>query len=114
MKNLDFQNEFEKIIARDYFSKKIQRLRKRAFDKFSEIGLPNKKLEDWRFTNLNHFLKSSYVLSELKHSDTSELDLSQFAMPNTDTLVFVNGHFKKELSNTIDKVKLMSGQEYLE
>ena len=114
MKNLDFQNEFEKIITRDYFSKKIQPLRKRAFDKFSEIGLPNKKLEDWRFTNLNHFLKSSYVLSELKHSDASELDLSQFAIPNTDTLVFVNGHFKKELSDTIDKVKLMSGQEYLE
>tara|TARA_B110000008_G_scaffold277965_1_gene320507 strand:+ start:1680 stop:2942 length:1263 start_codon:yes stop_codon:yes gene_type:complete len=114
MKNLDFQNEFEKITTRDYFSKKIQPLRKRAFDKFSEIGLPNKKLEDWRFTNLNHFLKSSYVLSELKHSDASELDLSQFSIPNTDTLVFVNGHFKKELSDTIDKVKLMSGQEYLE
>lgn len=114
MKNLDFQNEFEKIITRDYFSKKIQPLRKRAFDKFSEIGLPNKKLEDWRFTNLNHFLKSSYIISELKHSDASELDLSQFAIPNTDTLVFVNGHFKKELSDTIDKVKLMSGQEYLE
>ena len=64
--------------------------------------------------HLNHFLKSSYILSELKHSDASELDLSQFAIPNTDTLVFVNGHFKKELSDTIDKVKLMSGQEYLE
>ncbi len=54
MKSLDFHNEFEKIINRDYFSKKIQPIRKNAFDKFSEVGLPNKRLEDWRFTNLNH------------------------------------------------------------
>jgi Fe-S cluster assembly protein SufD len=114
MKSLDFQNEFEKIINRDYFSKEILPLRKKAFDKFSEVGLPNKKLEDWRFTNLNHFLKSSYVLSELEHGDPSNIDLSQFAIPNTNTLVFVNGHFKKELSDTIDGVKLLSSQEYLE
>jgi Fe-S cluster assembly protein SufD len=114
MKKLDFQNEFEKIIDRNYSSKKIQPLRKKAFDKFSEIGLPNKNLEDWRFTNLNHFLKSSYTLSGLEHSDPSELDLSQFSIPNTDTLVFVNGHYKKEFSDTIDGLKLLSGQEYLE
>lgn len=114
MKSLDFHNEFEKIINRDYFSKKIQPIRKNAFDKFSEVGLPNKRLEDWRFTNLNHFLKSSYVLSESKHSEPLKLDLTKFEIPSTSTLVFINGHFKKELSDKVDNVRLLSGIDYLE
>ena len=52
-----FQSEFEKLINRDYFSDKIHALRKEAFSKFLNTGIPTQKWEDWRFTNLTRIAK---------------------------------------------------------
>ena len=38
----DFNIEFDKMIKRDYFSDKVHPMRKKAFSKFLETGLPTK------------------------------------------------------------------------
>jgi hypothetical protein len=56
----DFNIEFDKMMNRDYFSEKVHPMRKKAFSKFLETGLPTKKWEDWRFTDLSSISKSNF------------------------------------------------------
>ena len=36
----DYQQEFDKIIARKYFDKTLEKTRKEAFSKFLNLGIP--------------------------------------------------------------------------
>ena len=57
------KTEFVKIINRKYFSKEANTIRTKAFDNFIKKGLPTKKDENWRFTDLSYIKKSSYRIS---------------------------------------------------
>ena len=48
-----YQTEFDKILNRDYITDVVHNLRKEAFEKFSKIGFPTQKWEDWQYTNLS-------------------------------------------------------------
>src|SRR5260370_4963581 len=39
----------------------LQRLRKAALGRFEQIGFPNSRNEDWKFTNLAPFLRTSFL-----------------------------------------------------
>ena len=54
----DYQNEFDKILSRKYFPEKLNNSRKKAFSKFLDIGIPSRKWEDWRHTDL-YFLNKN-------------------------------------------------------
>ena len=60
MNPLDYQQEFDKIIARKYFDKTLEKTRKEAFSKFLNLGLPTKKWEDWRHTDLSLIKKQNF------------------------------------------------------
>ncbi|MBL7014618.1 MAG: Fe-S cluster assembly protein SufD [Candidatus Marinimicrobia bacterium] len=108
-----FQIEFEKMINRDYFSDKIHPMRKEAFSKFIQNGLPTKKWEDWRFTNLASITTKEFHLSEVKDSPKGTIDLSPYQIEDVDTIVIYNGHYLESLSSTPPGLKLLSGLEYL-
>ena len=40
----------------------LRRVRRQAFEKFRESGFPSIKSEDWKYTNINRFLKEEYAL----------------------------------------------------
>ena len=42
------------------FSKNETILRRKSFDQFLSIGLPNKKIEDWKFSDLNKVLNDNF------------------------------------------------------
>ena len=54
-----YQNEFKKILNREYFSSKINPIRKIAFDQLLKYGLPSNRWDDLRFTNFSAF-KNNY------------------------------------------------------
>ena len=56
----DYQNEFNKIISRKYFPSRLNSTRQKAFSKFLDIGLPTKKWEDWRHTDLSFLNKNNF------------------------------------------------------
>ena len=114
MNHSELQIEFEKIINRDYFSDNLNSIRTKAFKDFTSLGLPSKKWEDWRFTNLSSFDKNSYVISDKSHNTPNDIDLKQFRIPETDTIVFINGHYSTTLSDKINGVQLLTGIEYFE
>ena len=114
MKLTQFKSEFEKMINRNYFSDKVHPLRQDAFSKFLEIGLPTKKWEDWRFTNLSSISKGNFRISEIHDAPKGDLDISPYKLKDIDTIVIYNGHYQESMSSIPAEVKLLSGLEYLQ
>jgi len=90
-----------------------------ALTRFSEIGVPTVKDEDWRFTNLAPITGLSFqpapypLIGEISEAAFSRLP---FAGLEGDRLVFVNGNFASELSSLSAReegVKIMSLEDAL-
>ncbi|MDQ3019670.1 MAG: Fe-S cluster assembly protein SufD [Bacteroidota bacterium] len=86
--------------AKNYFHK----IRQDAMSAFEELGFPVKKLEEWKYTNINPILKHDFKTStDLNYSKLSKDDIKDFLIDehNVNLLVFVNGQFDENLSNII-------------
>ena len=109
----DYQNEFNKIIARKYFPLRLNSTRQKAFSKFLDIGLPTKKWEDWRHTDLSFLNKNNFRISEANDAPEN-IDFSKYKIKNTHTLVIINGHYVEHLSDAPKELKVLTNYEYLE
>ena len=109
----NYSGEFEKILNRDYFSKDLHPYRKDAFSQLTKEGFPNKKWEEWRFTNLSKIIKGGYRISESNDAPKQDDFLDTYNLDEIDTIVIYNGHYIKDLSSTPEGIKLLNGEEYL-
>lgn len=73
-------------------------VRRAAIARFAELGLPTTSDEDWRFTNVAPIARTTFRLSEPGVARVSLGELEPFLFGETCRLVFVNGHFSRELS----------------
>jgi len=94
----DFQltrsGECEQIIPAD--------LREEAAAIFDREGFPTTKHEDWRFTSLRQIAETKFEF-EPEPVTLREADIDPVAMPaNASRLVFIDGKFDVELSQTVD------------
>lgn len=88
--------------AKNYFHK----IRQEAIAAFEELGFPVKKLEEWKYTNINPILKHDFKIpGDINHSKLNKDDIKGFLFDenNVNLLVFVNGQFDENLSNIITK-----------
>lgn len=74
-------------------------LRAAAIARFRSLGIPTLKSEDWRYTNIQRFLKGPFELA-VPEAHVEEAQLAKAAIPAFDAyrIVLVNGHFKPALS----------------
>ena len=79
-----------------------------------EIGLPTKKWEDWRFTDLSSISNSSFRISEKQDSPNGDVDISQYQIDDVETIVIYNGHYIETLSSIPSGIQLLSGVDYIE
>ena len=80
----------------------LTNLRHAAIGKFSELGFPTIKHEDWRFTNILPLTRSRFrraPIAGLPSVRLEEINKHIVEGCSKSVLVFVNGHFNKELSN---------------
>jgi Fe-S cluster assembly protein SufD len=76
----------------------LRELRESAFARFCEVGFPTTHDEDWRFTNVSAIARTPFELAGAEKLAKDQLD--QFRAPGAaQQLVFVNGHFDRELSS---------------
>ena len=109
----DYQNEFDKILSRKYFPERLINSRKKAFSKFLDIGIPSRKWEDWRHTDLSFLNKNDFRISET--NDLSKnIDIAKYKIKNTYTLIIINGHYVEDISDAPKELKVLSNLEYLE
>ncbi len=76
----------------------LSTLRSKAFSRFTELGFPTKKWEDWQFTDFSPFKKSHFRLPTL---EDLQLALEYNIVPLNDyySIIILNGHFQENLSN---------------
>jgi Fe-S cluster assembly protein SufD len=98
-------NEYSKL-GEDVFleNKKISETRKDALDYFTTFGFPNKKMEDWRFTNLKQIINNDFEFTKEK---PKKVVLKNFLIPKlkANILVYINGEYSEENSKIISENK---------
>jgi len=77
----------------------VQALRQAGFDRFSELGFPTTKNEDWHYTSVTPIADEEFTLLTARTDDVQDGQLAPFTF-GTDwpTIVFVNGRFAPHLS----------------
>ena len=92
-------------IAFDLFDKKsdaFQPIRKEALESFDRIGFPSTKNEEWKYTNLKGLAQQDLKFKTDQLSATKEtVDRFRIAGKDASVLVFENGIFRNELSDTL-------------
>lgn len=93
------------LIFREKYSKIewMEPTRQEAIEFFDKKGFPQRKDEEWRFTNLNPLLKADYKLfPEEDEIPVSMDDLKKYFVSSIDSynIVFINGVYNSFLSNT--------------
>ena len=88
-------------------------LRKDAMQHFEELGFPTTKDEQWLYTNVSAIAKTTFCRATRPDVavDAATLERESFAGCGFHRLVFVNGYFASELSDTTaldDKVTVIS------
>ena len=72
----------------------LKSLREEGFSRFNETGFPTTHDEDWRFTNVSAIARTEFQLAQPAKIKLDSFDTAAFA----NQLVFINGHFSRELS----------------
>ena len=68
------QINFENFLKEKSFSKDQLEIRKKNFEKFSTEGFPNKRLEDWKFSDLNQIIKNNIKNFNIDISNENSFD----------------------------------------
>jgi len=101
----------EDIVLHQTGNENIKAIRKAAFEAFKAAGFPSIKNEEWKFTNLQPYIKDDYLLSGIEPMlSIAELDAINIRIQellnaiveegNTTPfkIVLINGNFSEELS----------------
>jgi len=92
------QKDFENIIRNLNLSQKDIEIKKFCLSNFIDKGFPNKKEEDWKFSDLNQIIKKN--IGELSffsdYASTNKVDTSVFVDGlEHNKIVFINGRIEK-------------------
>ena len=101
--------DFDKVIKNLKPSKKDIELRKKNLNQFIENGFPNKRIEDWKFSDLNQIISSNIKELKFFNNETkpNKFDKS-ILISNFDhnKIIFVNGLISKVDFNYEEKNKI--------
>ena len=90
--------DFEKLLEKSNFSKKNIEIKRKNFNNFIEKGFPNRRDENWKFSDLNQII-SKNIKNLSFYNDLSKpqkIDKSIFIDGlEHNKLVFVNGRIEK-------------------
>ncbi len=83
----------------------LQSAMNKAYEQFKTLGIPTKKHEDWKYTNISHFLTEKLTLAQKSNSTLSS------NYPFEYKIVFQNGIFNEEKSSLPNGVSLSTNLE---
>jgi Fe-S cluster assembly protein SufD len=76
----------------------VKTIRQQALATLQEAGLPNKRVEAWKYTDLRSLLKTLPPLADSFY-DANAVKLPDFLTDTPHRVVFINGHFAASLSS---------------
>ena len=108
--------DFEKILKISNFSEKDIEFKKDHLNKFIKKGFPSRKLENWKFLDLNQIIKKD--IGELSfyndYSATNKVDTSIFIDGlEHNKIIFINGRIEKIDFDYEDQNKIQIGRAHV-
>ena len=104
------QNEiksiFEKSLNEGDFSSSQKNIKEKSFNRFIEQGFPNKRIEDWKFSDLNQIISANFEnLDFSKKNIDKSVDVDFINEFEHNKIIFVDGNISKIDFNYEDKDK---------
>ena len=108
--------DFDKIIKNLKLSKKDIELREKNLNKFIKNGFPNKRIEDWKFSDLNQIISSNIKELKFFNDEIKPGEFDQSILINNfdhNKIIFINGLISKFDFNyeEKDKIEIIDTQE---
>ena len=92
----EIKSNFEKSLSEGNYSTSQKEIKEKNFNKFIDQGFPNKRIEDWKFSDLNQIISSNFKkLDFYKENNVSNIDVDFISDFNHNKIVFVNGNVSK-------------------
>jgi len=108
--------DFDKVIKNLKPSKKDIELREKNLNEFIKNGFPNKRKEDWKFSDLNQIISSNIKELKFFSEETKPDEFNQSILVNNfdhNKIIFINGLISKLDFNyeEKDKIEIIDTQE---
>lgn len=96
--------EYDRVFSGDGAPRPFADLRRRGRDAFETLGIPTKKDEAWKYTDIRRALPNDASFGEAREVRITREDVVSHAIPgfNARTIVIVNGVFQPSLSDLDD------------
>jgi Fe-S cluster assembly protein SufD len=109
------QNEiklnFKKSLSEGNYSIFEKEIKKKNLNKFIKQGFPNKRIEDWKFSDLNQIISTNFKkLDFYKENNTSSIDVDFINEFEHNKIIFVNGNVSKIDFGYEDREKIIINQ----
>ena len=92
-------NNFNKEYTQKFPKIKKSKERLEHFKKFEQLGFPNKKLEDWKFSDFNSILEGKFNKLSVSLDDKKEIKFKNYIKDfEHNKIVFFNGFYSSKLS----------------
>ena len=92
----EIKSNFEKLLDNGGFSDSQKQIKEKNFNKFLKQGFPNKRIEDWKFSDLNQIISTNFEnLAFSKKDNQSSFDISFINEFDHNKIVFVDGKISK-------------------
>ena len=92
----EIKSNFEKSLSEGNFSSSEKDIKEKNFNKFIEQGFPNKRIEDWKFSDLNQIISTNFEnLNFSKIDEQPNVDLDFIHEFEHNKIVFINGKLEK-------------------
>ena len=73
----EIKSNFEELLDEGGFSNSQKEIKEKNFNKFLEQGFPNKRIEDWKFSDLNQIISTNFEnLAFSKKDNQSSIDIN--------------------------------------
>jgi len=111
--------DFKKTLENLKLSKKNIQLRKKSLNQFIENGFPNKRVEDWKFSDLNQIISSNIKELSFYNGVNLSTNIDQSIYINNfehNKIVFINGvisniDFSNEEKDKIEIIKSVDSKD---
>ena len=103
------KTDFDKVIKNLKPSTKNIKLRQKNLNEFIKNGFPNKRIEDWKFSDLNQIISSNIKELKFFNNQTRPDEFDQSTLVNNlnhNKIIFVNGLISKVDFNYEEKSKI--------
>ena len=103
------KTDFDKVIKNLKPSKKDIELRQKNLNEFIKNGFPNKRIEDWKFSDLNQIISSNIKELKFFNNQTRPDEFDQSTLVNNfdhNKIIYVNGLISKVDFNYEEKSKI--------